>query len=373
MLRRMDKKGLSIMIGYVLLIVIAIVMSLIVYQWVKTYIPKGGIECVDGVSVFLKNVTYNCNDGKLDITFQNNGRFDVAGFFIHATEAIGDDLATLDLSSKINVTHNPDDWMPYKNSIVFTLGGQLFDTNTLTPESPNNEAKLRFDYMGLGDKKIEITPVRFEEIDERIRFVTCGNARIEHGVSCYEAPEVCIPICMGICGDDGCLPYDDTDCGTCTGVGEICDGGLCVVCTPDCGTRICGPAPNGCGGEYECGPCDVDEECSIDGTSCELLCRNGVRDDGEECDDGNPDSGDGCSSSCTIEAGWICDETEPNNICEVDIEYTCTNYCQDLEYDSGTCTSNQGQCTQIPGIIVGQGSVVFCEIEDYYCCCFNNA
>ena len=147
------------MIGYVLLVVIAIVMSLIVYQWVKTYIPKGGLECVDGVSVFLKDVTYDCDAGRLDITIENKGRFNVAGFFIHATTEDEQELATLDLSDKIT-DYNEDYWRPYKNAIAFTIGGGLFDTNTLTTESPDNEVTLRFDIMGLGDKKIEITPVR---------------------------------------------------------------------------------------------------------------------------------------------------------------------------------------------------------------------
>ena len=33
------------------------------------------------------------------------------------------------------------------------------------------------------------------------------------------------------------------------------------------------------------------------------VCGNGVREGAEECDDGNTTSGDGCSSTCTLEAG----------------------------------------------------------------------
>lgn len=37
-------------------------------------------------------------------------------------------------------------------------------------------------------------------------------------------------------------------------------------------------------------------------------CGNYVLDPGEQCDDGNPFSGDGCSSTCVLEdpAAWIC-------------------------------------------------------------------
>lgn len=37
-----------------------------------------------------------------------------------------------------------------------------------------------------------------------------------------------------------------------------------------------------------------------------MTCGNGIRDPTEDCDDNNLDSGDGCSSSCTIESGWGC-------------------------------------------------------------------
>jgi len=35
-------------------------------------------------------------------------------------------------------------------------------------------------------------------------------------------------------------------------------------------------------------------------------CGNGVLDPGEQCDDRNIQSGDGCSSTCQIEPGWSC-------------------------------------------------------------------
>ncbi len=40
--------------------------------------------------------------------------------------------------------------------------------------------------------------------------------------------------------------------------------------------------------------------------SLETLCGNSILDTGEQCDDGNALSGDGCSSGCQIEDGWQC-------------------------------------------------------------------
>jgi MYXO-CTERM domain-containing protein len=40
---------------------------------------------------------------------------------------------------------------------------------------------------------------------------------------------------------------------------------------------------------------------------------------GEECDDGNTTSGDGCSERCEVESGWVCFEDPTLSVCA----YTC--------------------------------------------------
>lgn len=56
------------------------------------------------------------------------------------------------------------------------------------------------------------------------------------------------------------------------------------------------------------GFCDGASGAPTRGFICEGLpaCGNGVIAGGEACDDGDVDSGDGCSSTCTIEAGYVC-------------------------------------------------------------------
>ena len=44
-LLRLDKRGVSIMIGYVLLVVIAIGLSIAVYAYLKNYLPREKAEC----------------------------------------------------------------------------------------------------------------------------------------------------------------------------------------------------------------------------------------------------------------------------------------------------------------------------------------
>ncbi len=42
------------------------------------------------------------------------------------------------------------------------------------------------------------------------------------------------------------------------------------------------------------------------------VCGNGKREGAEECDDLNTNPGDGCSATCTVESGWECDSSDPN-------------------------------------------------------------
>ncbi len=224
-----DKRGISIMIGYVLLVGIAIIMSLIVYQFIKTYVPKESIECPDEVSVFIKNIKYECDNERLNVTIKNNGLFSIAGFFIYATTSEEQELATEDLSARVYAGGQL-----YGNAIVFST-----TMNGLTPEEPNEKTSI-FNLTGLGTiYRIEIVPVRFQEEEGKTRFATCGDAKVGEVVSCYE------------------------------------------------------PTP----------------------------CGNSVIDSGEECDDGDTNNGDGCSSSCSIETGWSC-SGEPSECVKVRVQIT---------------------------------------------------
>lgn len=57
-----------------------------------------------------------------------------------------------------------------------------------------------------------------------------------------------------------------------------------------------------------CGMADPDSEQSnpLSGVTAGALCGDGKRTTPEECDDGNTDNGDGCSSRCWVENGYSC-------------------------------------------------------------------
>ena len=45
---------------------------------------------------------------------------------------------------------------------------------------------------------------------------------------------------------------------------------------------------------------------AISAEFCEVICGDGFRNSGEDCDDGNTDDNDGCSHKCREEIGWTC-------------------------------------------------------------------
>ncbi|MEK6738241.1 MAG: hypothetical protein AABY74_06215, partial [Planctomycetota bacterium] len=61
-------------------------MSILVYQFLKTYIPKDSPTCPEGTSILIKEAP--CVSNTLTLTLKNNGRFSLDGYFIGTTGCI---------------------------------------------------------------------------------------------------------------------------------------------------------------------------------------------------------------------------------------------------------------------------------------------
>jgi hypothetical protein len=164
-----NKKGLSVMIGYVLLIVFAIITSAVVYTWIKSYVPTEELKCPDGSSILITDYSY---DGSiLELSIKNNGKFSLGGFFIHATNASDQEVATIDLSP--NVTSGGQ----------FSLSAVLFQSmDKDNPFSPNEAKTITFELTQEIDS-IQLVPIRFQKENKKTRLVSCSEGRTREVIS----------------------------------------------------------------------------------------------------------------------------------------------------------------------------------------------
>jgi len=165
-----NKKALSAMIGYVLLITFGIVMAVIVYAYLKTYVPSEGVSCPDGASIFLKE--YTCSEGELNLTVKNNGRFNIAGYYIYGTNDSEQLIATTSMFA--NYTNQDD---VFEGSILFNF------------RDPADAMKPGFIISGVFNVssdlvRVDLLPVRFQGEGQDAQFVVCGNARIKEEIIC---------------------------------------------------------------------------------------------------------------------------------------------------------------------------------------------
>ena len=178
-----DKKGLSIMIGYVLLIAGAIAMGAVVFMWMKSYVPTDTQECDDGVSILVKEYECITDNGiiNLNITLKNTGRFSIEGFFIRASST-GDGIADTSLSDKI-IKGGIDGG---GRVFIGTIGGKA--KNNFGPTDDEKEFIFKIPLSEMSDIKfIELIPTRNQKINEKNRLLTCTDAKIKEYITCSES------------------------------------------------------------------------------------------------------------------------------------------------------------------------------------------
>ena len=88
-LSRLNDRGVSLMIGYVILIAIAIGLSTAVFFYLKLYLPPDKPKCYENVDLVIENVTCTTVVGgaQIFVNFTNRGLFSLDAAYIKFGES----------------------------------------------------------------------------------------------------------------------------------------------------------------------------------------------------------------------------------------------------------------------------------------------
>lgn len=222
------KKGVSVVIEYVLLISLLIVIAILVYFLLKSYVPRQGLDCPDEVSLLV--TSSQCDSNQLILNFKNDGNFDIGGYYIHATTSPEQETATFDLSDKIV----PSTSQISPRGVTFGESGKT--ENTLIP---NGNDVNEFDLTEVGSiYSLEILPIRWQTKENKNFLVLCTNAISKTTLDCESSgcTDDCLPgrrECVGNAYRTCVNDYDLDSCyewnlpTSCLPT-ETCSGGICI-------------------------------------------------------------------------------------------------------------------------------------------------
>lgn len=372
------------MIGYVLIITLGIVMGVMVYAWVKTYLPREELKCSDGVSVYIEEARCyidNQNNTLLSIDLRNNGRFGVSGYYIKASNKASQETSTKDIS-RYYIGGNRS-----RNAILFNpTSDNSFQPNNYITNSFNITDNSGMIYS------LEILPIRMEKIENKKRQLSCENAKIKEKITCgpWINPTACDAdgdtyqniSCGGTDCNDTAWNINPGRTEICTnGVDDDCDGntdiadGDCLPCIDTDSDGYGNPISINCpqpqldcnntnasinpGATELCGN-SVDEDCSGIANSCPTVCDtdgdghdvipNGTcNTGGDDCDDTNININPGATEIC---GNGIDEDCSGSDLaCSLCIPTTCLaigKICGIWQNGTGTGCNNM-DCGTCPG------------------------
>jgi hypothetical protein len=186
--RDKNKKAVSEIVSYTLLIVIAIGVSSLVYYFLQLQTPKEKTECKEGISLGIDYVKLECDQeqkkGELWLSLLNNGRFKVDAAYIRVGEE-GKSVRYLVNDPSKEGDHKfyligPD---AQANPGLLPNDVSLIRNHSTTVNVPYNPQKIVIPII-LGKLYIlEIEPAILSEITGKL--AACENAVITQKIACF--------------------------------------------------------------------------------------------------------------------------------------------------------------------------------------------
>src|SRR3989344_3228562 len=206
-----NKRGLSNVIAYALLIVMTIALSTVVFIWLQLYVGETEIaECPNGVDLVIKE--YICNGNNLNVTIKNQGRFSAEGYRIRVDDRSGAEsgfyLLIHDINGADGVFLSPGD----------EVRNKVFDfTKACNDGCPNGitiaEVQPIYDEDG---ERVACKSDSAQEIDcsgtPIIVESTCGNNILEGSEQCDDGNIVDNDGCSSTCTIESVETPLVTDC-----------------------------------------------------------------------------------------------------------------------------------------------------------------
>lgn len=164
-----QKRAVSALIAEVMMISMALVMAGAVYSFLKFYVqkPLPTESCPEGVSLIISD--YKCQNGLLNITFKNQGRYDIDKVIVKINNESGDTAPIPLFETIMNDTFYGEAvfiYTPFENSLI-----------------PGQEQIKLFNYSAFNTiKLIETEPTK--GVDKYGREVLCENAISRIPVEC---------------------------------------------------------------------------------------------------------------------------------------------------------------------------------------------
>ena len=154
-----NKKADVQMVSYVVLIVISLSLSVMVYSFLRIYVPKDKVECNPDTNLILSDTSCSVSNQQLNITIINKGLFKVDAAYIRFGEE----------SQKIKTQINNNSFLLFNpdNTPGLNPGEGFSSTYTL-------------DIISAGQYGFEIQPA----IIRNKQIVLCENAIIKQPIQC---------------------------------------------------------------------------------------------------------------------------------------------------------------------------------------------
>lgn len=166
-----NKKGVSEIVSYVLLIIIAITLSVLVYGFLKLYVPKEKPECKEGINLIIENAQCIYDTKSLTVRLQNRGLFKLDRAFIR--------IGKIDKKFRQDIGANPYTLFTIQggNIIEGLNPGEIFMTNpSLTLPTVVNQP---------GDYVLEVQPAYTTKRGDKESLALCPP--INQVISCAGA------------------------------------------------------------------------------------------------------------------------------------------------------------------------------------------